>query len=162
MTNLVTLPGCTLSVAYDVNDAGDIVGASYTSAGHWDAWLWQKGNVTDLGKLVTHTTSLAYGIDEQGRVACDGGNRSAFLYQDGIVTDLGTLGGPTSGATRTNTSGQIVGWSYAANGQGQRAVLWSPVPELSPALVLLAGLLCAGGALGRKRGLRRLVARPSI
>jgi probable HAF family extracellular repeat protein len=103
-----------------LNNAGQVVGGQ---------WLWDGGDVTDLGSLGGGGT-WASGLDDAGRVVGWSGVRSgpfrtvhAFLWEDGVMTDLGTLGGEYSFAYDINNVGQIVG--RAANEMGyQDAFFW--------------------------------------
>ena len=53
------------------------------------------------------------------------GARHAAVFQGGATTDLGSLFGPSgsSEATGINDSGQVAGWTTAANGTGEHAFL---------------------------------------
>jgi len=103
-----------------LNNAGQVVGGQ---------WLWDGGDVTDLGSLGGGGT-WASGLDDAGRVVGWSGVRSeplrtvhAFLWEDGVMTDLGTLGGEYSFAYDINNVGQVVG--RAANEMGyQYAFFW--------------------------------------
>jgi len=67
ITDLGTLPGGTFSIAYGINNHGQVVGYSDTASGEGHAFLWQKGEMTDLGTLPGGTFSIAYGINDGGQ-----------------------------------------------------------------------------------------------
>jgi probable HAF family extracellular repeat protein len=139
ITDLGTLGG-EQSVAYDINDAGQVVGQAYIGAGGGHSWyhafLWENGVMTDLGTLEggEHDVSVAYGINQAGEVVgmthYAGGYRRAFLWvpepAHGLPTgmnNLGTLGGSYSLAYGVNDLGQVVGLSETGAVQGH-AFLW--------------------------------------
>jgi probable HAF family extracellular repeat protein len=110
--------------AYDLNEAGQVVGYSYAADGHQHAILWNDGAMIDLG------IGNAYGINDLGQVV-GSANGGAFLItpqggmwfqdsdQDGrndFMVDLGTLR-----PIDINNAGQVIGNS------GDRALLWDAV-----------------------------------
>jgi probable HAF family extracellular repeat protein len=130
MTDLGTLGGTIATVATDINDLGQVVGAAHTSAEEQHAFLWEDGVMTDLGTL-GGTWSFALGVNNRGQVvgssSLDGEfndySQHAFLWQDGAMTDLGTLGGGSAYASAINDRGQVVGTSRTAGG-ARHAFLW--------------------------------------
>src|SRR2546430_378765 len=140
MRDLGFLPGPynSSSIAYGVNDVGQVVGAGWGAngvGGH--AFLWTNGTMTDLGTLGgtqsgraflwTNGTmtdlgpSGAYAINNAGKIVGVSGPH-ASVWNNGAMTDLGTLGGLSSDAYGINEAGQIVGGSDS--GSGSRAFLW--------------------------------------
>jgi probable HAF family extracellular repeat protein len=123
--NLGTLGG-SLSQAYGISNAGQVVGRAHNPDNQGRAFLWQNGTMTDLGTL-GGDQGEAYGINNTGQVV--GGARNpdnqfrAFLWQNGTMTDLGTLGGDQSEAWGINNAGQVVGLAQNADNQ-DRAFLW--------------------------------------
>lgn len=132
-TDLGTLGG-NETLAFDINDLGQVVGASQTSAppDRWGiekmrAFRWQNGVMKNLGSLGGRD-SRAFGINKSGQIVGESnlignprdsrGRRivHAFLLRNGVMTDLGTLGGANSAALDINDAGQVVGWSEASNG----------------------------------------------
>ena len=105
----------------DINNRGQVVGASDISADFRHAFLYSDGIMTDLGTLsgtnfnidgTVQTVSAAVGINDGGQIVGyshtndnDGGPIHAFLYNAGVMTDLGTLGGSNSVAIAINNSG---------------------------------------------------------
>ena len=120
MTDLGTLGG-PATVAWDLNDRGQVVGSSGTSSMYQHGFLWQDGVMTDLGEAATPSTSTiaARSSANSGRWATSDG----FLWQDGVMTDLGTLGGDYARAEAINERGQIVGQSWTASGE-THGFLW--------------------------------------
>jgi probable HAF family extracellular repeat protein len=90
----------------------------------------QAYSVQDLGALVNlsgRSDSGTYGINEAGAVCgvnVTNGSYHAMVY-NGSWTDLGTLGGAESLAAAINASGQVAGYSQAADGS-TNAFLWTP------------------------------------
>jgi probable HAF family extracellular repeat protein len=133
MTNLGTLGGLS-SVAYGINDAGQVVGVSETGAGADHAFITGSNGVgmTDLGTL-GGSSSEAHGINDAGQVVGEsltaGGHTfHAFITGPGGVgmTDLGTLGGSSSEAHGINDAGQVVGESLTAGGHTFHAFITGP------------------------------------
>ena len=63
-TDLGTLGGA--SLAYAINDRGQIVGDSSTGEDDDHAFLWEKGTMTDLGNVATDGLTW---INNRGQVA---------------------------------------------------------------------------------------------
>ena len=127
LSDLGTLGG-TYSGGFGINNAGQVVGASYTAK---DAslrpFLYGKGGMRDLGTL-GGIIGYGYGVNNAGQVTgfSDGGNgQHAFLYRNGSMVDLGTLGGAESAGFGINTGGQITGSSSTPNNAAHHAFLYS-------------------------------------
>ena len=141
---LPTVGGDPDGVAYNVDDNGEVVGASGTCttfnpnflnnllAVH--ALLWENGKATDLGNLGGQTGqaggNAAYDVNNRGEVV--GGSDltgdttfHAFLWtRKTAMQDLGTLSGDlASNAISINEGGSVVGVSLDAN-FNPRAFLW--------------------------------------
>ena len=123
ITFLGTVAGRSYSSADAVNERGQVVGESYgipqmMSPEHVRsrAFLWQKGQMTDLGVLPGMKECRAFGINERSQVigTCRNGSKNAagFVWQAGKMTRID--GTPTA----INGRGQIVGSSSS------HAFLW--------------------------------------
>jgi probable HAF family extracellular repeat protein len=115
--DLGTLPGDMHSHASDVNDHGDIVGASSNSAtGVVNAVLWTSVGVMRLPPLAPDSYTTADAISNGGDVVGTStdayGNRHAVRWRNATgwrIEDLGTLGGCCSSGHGVNTLGDVVG-----------------------------------------------------
>ena len=88
MRDIGTLGGADTR-AYDINDAGSVVGTSQTASGVWHAFRYSGGVMTDLGGI-GGGSSIAYGMNNRGEVVGESGGR-AFLHSDNTFVDLNTL-----------------------------------------------------------------------
>jgi len=68
MTDLGTLGS--YSRAQGINDRGQVVGFSTTPSGYEHAFIWEKGQMTDLGALYSYK-SLAHRINNLGQFVGD-------------------------------------------------------------------------------------------
>ena len=139
------------SIAYAINDLGQIAGMSYTPwPSYSHATLWTGGSVIDLGTLEDPEPGGSYALDlnNVGQVvgwsSYPGSTvgRHAFLFENGLMKDLNDLIDPGSGwvleeAKAINDRGQIVGYGqYQGHTRGfllepsggTRLVLADPVP----------------------------------
>jgi probable HAF family extracellular repeat protein len=140
--DLGTLGG-TFSSAFDINDAGTVIGTSYLAGDvvqHF--FIWSAGTgMRDLTTILGTPTSLA-GLNNAGQIAgtfTTGGASHAFLYTPGSgVRDLGTLGGTSSRATGLNNLGQVVGSSTVSGGV-THAFLWTPTGGMED-ITAIAGI----------------------
>ncbi|MGB7924786.1 MAG: FG-GAP-like repeat-containing protein [Pyrinomonadaceae bacterium] len=117
VTDLGTLGG-TESMAYGINESGQIVGYAFNSSQKRRAFLYSNGQMRDLGTL-GGPQSTAFSINETGQVAgvseINGFDESrAFWYDGTTMRNLGTSQGGTgagsySAAYNINNSNQIVG-----------------------------------------------------
>jgi probable HAF family extracellular repeat protein len=125
MADLGTLGGGS-TTAYDMNDAGQVVGYSITSGGVLHAFMTGANGmgIRDLGELFAGKDSLAHGINDAGRVVVVsdyrvGNDRSFITGPNGVgMTGLASLSGGDSRtrATDINNAGQVVGWSDTGMG----------------------------------------------
>ncbi len=144
------------SAATAVNNAGQVVGWSYSETDGYAAFLlsptvdldgnpitWFEDDGTGANELMTSlgtlpgADGLTYGhnswardINEAGVIVgeADTGDYEthAFLFDGGDMIDLGTLGGANSSAAAVNDDGQVVGWALDSQGV-QRAFIVEPL-----------------------------------
>jgi len=110
--------GSSVSMAYDINDRGEVVG--YTKIGRTTVhgFLFRNGTMIDIGSLGGE--SGAHGINNKSEIV--GSSRDslarfrAFLWEDGNMNDLGTLGGQDSNARAINDRSWIIGNAQTEDG----------------------------------------------
>lgn len=133
MIDLGTLGGET-SIAYDVNDRGQVVGAASTSSGARHAFLYENGKMRDLGSLGLAAQALA--INNKGQIVGQTlvrnlGDARAFIFDTGRMRDLNKMVDVSSGwvlldAWDINDRGQIVAYGCKTD-VGCRALRLDPV-----------------------------------
>jgi probable HAF family extracellular repeat protein len=125
--DLGTLAGGESSQANDINNRGQVVGASLV-AGYFQAFLWDAGEMTALPPLSGDVSAVANGINDRSQIAGSSGGVNdvwrAVLWDEGTPVDLGRLPGAIScSAQAINNRGQVVGACDLQSG-GQGGFLW--------------------------------------
>jgi probable HAF family extracellular repeat protein len=128
------LPGDDLSVAFAVNDRGQVVGISGNSADREvpvsRAFIWEDGVMSDLGVPPGDTHARALDINNRGQAVGIGilnppfDVRAALFYR-GAAAALRDQSQLAVEARAINNRGHIVGISYFG-GINNSAVLWVP------------------------------------
>ena len=144
MIDLGTLGG-SISEAYAINDAGQVVGRARVSDAPVvrHAFLWEKGTMTDLGTVGACIRGTATSINSKGQIvgglgACtdDSGdltfNRPFYVEKGKPMVDLNSLVDPPSDlymdeAMFINERGEILAGAFTPTGE-TRAVLLVPLP----------------------------------
>lgn len=137
MRDLGTLGDGTDSVAFYVNDLGQVNGISFTNnivnattgLPTTDSFVWQNGKMIDLGTL-GGVYSIGNYMNDIGQVAGASdlaGDQTAhpFLWSKASgMQDLGTLGGVFGSAEWMNNTGDVIGFSTIPGEQFVYAFLW--------------------------------------
>jgi probable HAF family extracellular repeat protein len=130
----IDVPGANNTVAYGINDKGQIVGGYYgdtTGSGFLD----KSGSFTPINFPGAPNVTYAYGINDKGQIVgiyADSAGDSGFLYSNGTFTTInvpGALAGSTS-ANGINDKGQIVGYysdSAGVHGFLDKAGSFTPI-----------------------------------
>lgn len=128
LRDLGVLPGAHESIAYAINDAGQIAGASSTLGDiTLHAFRWQNNALTDIGAFTPHAINKNGDVVGTMPVKRNGLDwfEHACLWRNGTLTDLGTLGGNNSYAYAISDAGLIAGVSQIQDDLRTRAFLWS-------------------------------------
>jgi probable HAF family extracellular repeat protein len=132
ITPLPGLPGAIDTVAFSLNNSGQVVGRSTPLGQRNHAVVWDRGVISLLGELPGDNSSAALKNNDRGQAVgysrkplADGNDRHAVLWDKGTVSKLPPLpgAGTFDEALGINDKGQIVGWSGAASGL-EHIALW--------------------------------------
>jgi probable HAF family extracellular repeat protein len=155
MQDLGTLAGSSDAQATLINEAGQVVGWSYTGSNPIPAnacnpaatpagfaletgsFIWEAGiGMRDLGGFGGHCT-VATDLNDRGQIVGSSnlaGDQAsdAFLWELGIMHHLGgSLGGSNAGAFAVNQLGGAAGFAYLPGNTLFHAVLWRHLGELT-------------------------------
>ena len=136
MQDLGTLGGPD-ALATNVNNRGQVFGASYTSdvpnsltgIPPFDAFLYEKGEMIDIPNGFGGTQVNPFGANNRGVLI---GNASfadevtshPFLWSKGNFIDLGTFGGTFGEAIWINDAGAVTGQAATPDNSAVHAFLW--------------------------------------
>jgi probable HAF family extracellular repeat protein len=147
MVDIGTLPGGNTSIGISVNNAGQVVSfgnndvpdpfAFFPTSTQMRTFLWQDGEVQDIGTLGGPDSAPGPGCDNQRPGVIVGGSYISFtpnalgvptihpfLWDNGTMTDLGSLGGLHAEARCINNRGQVIGFSTLPGEQANHAFFW--------------------------------------
>jgi len=128
VTDLPSLPDATNMIVTGINEAGEVVGASFNSNSPV-AVQWQNGKIMQLLNEDGNANSMAFGINDSGQIVGGAGNGSftslhPVIWQNDEVSNISTVVGPM--AFGTNNTGQVVGgfFNFAVQNTTNLAFLW--------------------------------------
>ncbi len=143
VTDLGSL-GPDYSIAFGLNDLGQVVGQSWNQSTVAHAFLWTKGTgLSDIGELRDENWKLRINNAGQvvGNLLYQGQAYHAVVWESGVVTDIGHLGGAIAESRDINGSGHVVGFSRTSTGMNH-AFLWKDGQMTD----LMAGVIASGSA----------------
>jgi probable HAF family extracellular repeat protein len=126
------------SVAWFINEAGEIAGQSYTNSipnpttGVPTAdpfFIGKDGKMQDIPNGFGGTVSFLAGLNNRGQIAGEftlPGDLTShpFLWDRGVLTDLGTFGADCGLPFAISDAGEVAGWACSPSG-AVFAFLWS-------------------------------------
>src|SRR5262249_7839271 len=113
------VPGATSTVAYGINNAGQIVGYYIIGSGEAHGFLLSDGKYTSID-VPGASATYAFGINSAGQIVGEYWNNTGqhgFLLSQGKYTQLDVPGSLRTSATGIDRIGQIVGWYIAPGGK---------------------------------------------
>ncbi|MET0355637.1 MAG: hypothetical protein ABW044_02610 [Cellvibrio sp.] len=137
VTVIPMLPGSESGRPYAMNDAGQVVGASYAS-GEVPGFIWdRKSGLRAIEGLVSGKPGRLYDINDKGEAAGsstfyngNSGSHAIFWSEATGTVDLGDLPGgiENSNALGINNHRQVVG--YGTGPGGSKAVIWDSAGQI--------------------------------
>jgi probable HAF family extracellular repeat protein len=88
--------------------------------GRAESYLWESGNLTDLGTF--EATGMNARLDIVGYGGTPLLDTRAWIWRGGTMYDIGDFGGEAM-ASGINNQSQVVGWSSTSSG-AQHAFIW--------------------------------------
>jgi len=145
ITGLGMLPGDTSSIAYGINDRGQVVGASRDAGGNntLAGFLWDNGTMIDLGLYEGHSGIRPWDINNVGKISGralngPGGSNYGVYYNGSEWLRAGWVGGTRGNAFGINDSNAVVGNMRLPSNDFSRGFVWTPeggtieLPTLHP------------------------------
>ena len=128
-TPLDNLPGGVKTLAWAINDAGQIAGFNDLNpvVDILNPIRWDGVVPTQLDTLGGGFMTVGSGINNNGQIvggSWTGTGFHAVRWDGTAITDLGTLGGSESTALGINDAGQAVGFAATTGDAAYRAVRW--------------------------------------
>lgn len=119
-------PGNTM--AFAINERGEITGQSQTASEEYHAFLWRRGTIIDIGTLPGGGNSVGLDINNRGDIVGQADPGRGFIWRNGTMIDLGVLGADFSRAEAINERGDIAGLGFDLPGR-KHGVVWSTDPQ---------------------------------
>jgi len=134
------------TIAFGVNNRGDIVGYGHTADLSIRAFLWQNGTITAITATNPRFSDALWAINEKG-VAVGTDNAEQKLWKDGTWAPIGVEGGQAD----INKFGDVAGTRFTGNATRGYAFLdgvMYQIPSLGPASEI--SLSSSGNAINDK------------
>jgi probable HAF family extracellular repeat protein len=155
-TTISTIPGLDGSagdVAYDINDAGLVVGTSFLTNGESRSWTNDGTDTVELpsfGGDYENATKINNAGLIAGSARDSNGAMHLVTWVDGVVADVGGAAFSSANATDMNEAGHVLG-SVTSPPNTNRAILWDGSTALDLG-TLPGGNWTSAGALNETGG----------